>query len=222
MMKTKLSIPAAAVGLLVMSSAAFAATATATTDLNIRAGPGPSHPVIGVIGAGQSAEITGCLQGSKWCTVAANGGQGWVYSDYLTASFGGRQIVLTERPADSGVTVVQPSDGGAGGALVGATTGAVGGALIAGPVGAAVGGAAGLALGGAVGSAAEPPPQVRTYVTQNRLDPVYLDGEVVVGAGVPETVRIREIPDYQYQYVYVNNQPVLVDPGTRRIVYVMR
>ncbi|RUW34458.1 DUF1236 domain-containing protein, partial [Mesorhizobium sp. M2A.F.Ca.ET.015.02.1.1] len=24
------------------------------------------------------------------------------------------------------------------------------------------------------------------------------------------------------RYVYVNNQPALVDPGTRRIVYVMR
>ena len=221
-MKTKLFVSAAAFGLLTLSGAAFAASATATTDLNIRAGPGPSHPVIGVIGAGQSAEITGCLQGSKWCTIAANGGKGWVYSDYLTADFGGRQIVLTQRPADSGITVVQPSDGGAEGALVGGATGAVGGALIAGPVGAAVGGVAGMALGGAAGSAAEPPPTVRTYVTQNRVDPVYLDGEVVVGAGLPDTVQIREIPDYQYRYVYVNNQPVLVDPGTRRIVYVMR
>jgi Protein of unknown function (DUF1236)/Bacterial SH3 domain len=220
-MKTKLFVSAAAVSLLAMSGAALAATATATTDLNIRSGPGPSHQVIGVLGAGQSAEITGCLQGSKWCTVAANGAQGWVYSDYLTASFSGKQVVLTERPADS-IAIVKEPDGGATGAAVGGATGAVTGALVGGPIGAAVGGVAGLAVGGAVGTAAEPPPIVRTYVTSHRLEPVYLDGETVVGAAVPETVQIREIPDYQYRYVYLNNQPVLVDPGTRKIVYVMR
>ena len=37
-----------------------------------------------------------------------------------------------------------------------------------------------------------------------------------------ETVEIREIPDYEYRYVYVNGQPVLVEPESRRIVYVMR
>ncbi|TJU99032.1 MAG: DUF1236 domain-containing protein, partial [Mesorhizobium sp.] len=51
---------------------------------------------------------------------------------------------------------------------------------------------------------------------------VYLEGEVVTGAVLPDTVELREIPDYNYRYVYVNNQPALVDPGTRRIVYVMR
>lgn len=69
---------------------------------------------------------------------------------------------------------------------------------------------------------ARPPVEVGTYVTTHRLDPVYLDGEVVTGATLPDTVELREIPDYDYRYVYVNNQPALVDPGTRRIVYVMR
>lgn len=35
--------------------------------------------------------------GSKWCVVAFNGAEGWVYSDYLTGDFGGTQVVLTER-----------------------------------------------------------------------------------------------------------------------------
>ena len=63
---------------------------------------------------------------------------------------------------------------------------------------------------------------MRTYVTTNQVEPVYLDGEVVVGAGLPETVELREIPDYEYRYVYVNGQPVLVEPSSRRIVYVVR
>ena len=68
----------------------------------------------------------------------------------------------------------------------------------------------------------DPPEKVRTYVTTNKVDPVYLDGEVVVGAGLPDTVELREIPDYEYRYVYVNGQPVLVDSKTRQIVYVVR
>ena len=63
---------------------------------------------------------------------------------------------------------------------------------------------------------------MKTYVTQNRMDPVYLEGEVVIGAGVPETVELYPVPDYEYQYVYINGQPVLVEAGTRQIVYVYR
>lgn len=223
-MKPNLLISAAAGALLAMSASALAQTSvTATTDLNVRAGPGPQHPVIGVLAAGQATTLNGCIEGSKWCSVAEAGGQGWVYSDYLTGNFGGQQVVVSERPAGSVQVVTAPSgDGGAEGAVVGGTTGAVAGAIIGGPVGAAVGGVAGATIGGATGAAAEPPAEVRTFITSNRVEPVFLEGEVVVGASLPETVELREIPNYEYRYVNVNNQPVLVEPGTRRIVYVMR
>jgi uncharacterized protein YraI len=223
-MKPNLLISAAAGALFAMTASALAQTSvTATTDLNVRAGPGPQHPVIGVLSAGQATTLRGCIEGSKWCSVAEAGGQGWVYSDYLTGDFGGQQVVVTERPAGSVEVVTAPSgEGGAEGAVVGGTTGAVAGAIIGGPVGAAVGGVAGATLGGATGAAAEPPAEVRTFVSSNRADPVFLEGEVVVGASLPETVELREIPNYEYRYVNVNNQPVLVEPETRRIVYVMR
>lgn len=223
-MKITSMAPATLAALLSLSASAFAqAQAMATTDLNMRAGPGPQYPVVGVIPASQGVTIEGCIANSKWCSVSAGGEKGWAYSDYLTGEFGGTRVVLTERPADAGIAVVQaPEDTSAEGAVAGGTTGAVAGALIGGPVGAVVGGVAGATIGGAAGEAIEPPAQVRTYVTSNRVDPVYLDGEVVVGAGIPDTVQIREIPDYEYRYVYVNGQPVLVDPGTRRIVHVMR
>jgi uncharacterized protein YraI len=224
-MRRHLVLSAAAAALLAASGAAFAqANVSATTDLNVRAGPGPHHPVIDVLGAGQSATLSGCLENSKWCVVAVNGKDGWVYSDYLTGEFGGQQVVITERPADSGIAVVPPpeTDGAATGALTAGVTGAVAGAIIGGPAGAAVGGVAGAVAGGTVGQAIDPPEQVRTYVRTNTVDPVYLDGEVVVGASLPETVELRDIPDYEYRYVYVNGQPVLVEPSSRRIVYVMR
>lgn len=193
--------PALAGALLAMSGAALADTpVSAVADLNVRAGPGPQYPVIGVLAAGQSATLTGCIENSKWCTIAEAGGKGWVYSDYVTAEFGSSRVVVTRRPADADIQVVAPptddlySD---------SYTGAI-------------------VTGDPLDPIARPPAEVGTYVTTHRVDPVYLDGEVVTGATLPDTVELREIPDYNYRYVYVNNQPALVDPGTRRIVYVMR
>jgi uncharacterized protein YraI len=214
----KLAAGMALIGGLTVSDASLAATSTiAVTDLNVRSGPGPEYPVVGLVGAGQQAIVTGCIQGSKWCSVD-NGG--WVYSDYLTADVSGSAVILTERPAAVEVPTVtyEPPKGGA--VAGGVATGAVAGALIGGPVGAAVGAVAGGAVGATV---IQPPPEeVRTYVTTNTVDPIYLDGEVVVGAGLPETVALAEIPNYEYRYVYLNGQPVLVEPQSRKIVYVLR
>jgi uncharacterized protein YraI len=219
----KRHVMGAGAALLMSAGAALAQSGvTATTDLNVRGGPGPQYPVIGVLNAGQSAALTGCIDGSKWCSIDDGGQTGWVFSDYLTGEFGGQQVVLTERPAGSVTIVRPPADGATEGALVGGATGAIGGALVGGPVGAAVGGVAGLAIGGAAGQAAEPPAEVRTFITSNRAEPVYLDGEVVVGATVPESVVIHEIPRYEYRYVNVNGQSVLVEPGSRKIIYVLR
>lgn len=196
-MHTKFLVSAAAGALLAMTGTAFAQSAVvATTDLNVRAGPGSQHQVIGVLGAGQSVTLDGCMDGSKWCVIAFDGGQGWVYSDYLTGDFGGTQVVVTERPANSRVRIIERAD----------VDTRVTGAIVSRPFRADI----------------DPPARVRTYISSNAVDPIYLDGEVVVGAGLPDTVVLREIPDYEYRYVYVNDRPVLVEPSSRRIVYVER
>jgi uncharacterized protein YraI len=203
------------------ATAAFAdISATAITDLNMRAGPGPEYPVVGVINANDSVIVTGCIDGSKWCTVNYGGMIAWSYSDYLAANTGGTQVVLAQRPATlvpnvvfSGPTVAAPAI--AAGATIGAVT--------AGPAGAAVGAAAGAAVGGNVTIASiAPPPAVRTYVVSNPATNVYLNGEVVLGATLPMDITIVPVPQYQYAYVTVNGLPVLVDPTSRRIVYIFR
>lgn len=218
----KFLFPAGALALaapLALASLAFAQfSAVATTDLNVRSGPGPQYEVIGSIGASQATTVNGCLQGSKWCQVSHNGTTGWAYSEYLTGTFGGEQIVISAVPSTVEVPEVDYEQTASTNATVGAAGGAITGALIAGPIGAAIGGVAGAAAGAVI----TPPENVRTYVVENRTDPVYLEGEVVVGAGLPDTVALREVPDYEYRYYYVNGQPVLVDPATRRIVYVYR
>ncbi|MGX9573688.1 DUF1236 domain-containing protein [Mesorhizobium sp. f-mel] len=197
----RILFPAVAGALVAMSGTALADTAvSAVADLNIRAGPGPQYPVIGVLAAGQSATLDGCIQNSKWCTIAEANGQGWIYSDYVTAEFGGNEVVLTRRPADADITIVEaPADVDDPDVYTGA-----------------------IVAGEPIEPIRRPPAEVRTYIETNRVDPVYLEGEVVTGATLPDTVELREIPDYDYRYVYVNGQPALVDPGTRRIMYVER
>jgi hypothetical protein len=197
-------------------------SATATVDLNIRSGPGPAHQVIGVIQQDGSVTIEGCLEGSRWCRISHDGREGWVYSEYLTAEHQGERVIIAERREAIEVPVVRHEGGGVTGSTVGMAGGALAGSLIAGPVGAVVGGIAGAAAGGVTGSVIDPPREVLTYVQEQRLEPVYLEGEVVIGAGIPETVELRPIPDYEYRYVVVNEVPVLVEPETRRIVYVLR
>ena len=168
------------------------------------------------IKANDNVAIRGGLEGNKWCAVDHKGTEGWVFSDYLAADLSGSRVVVSERRSDIGVPATTYK--GAGGAVAGATGGAIVGAIVGGPVGAAVGGV----VGAAAGAALTPPKEVVTYVTTNRLDPVYLDGEVVVGASLPPAVELRQIPNYEYSYVYVNGQPVLVESGSRKIVYVFR
>jgi uncharacterized protein YcfJ len=111
-----------------------------------------------------------------------------------------------------------------GGAAAGAATGAVGGAVVGGPVGAAVGGVAGAIVGGI---ADQQQPEFRTYVTTQKAPSYTYKEEVRVGAVLPEAgVTYHEVPaQYKvkgYRYTVVNDTPVLVEPGSRRIVQVIR
>lgn len=198
-------------------------TATAATDLNLRSAPQSTAPILGVIANGDEVSVTGCLESANWCQVSYKDQQGWAYGDYLTAQVGNAPQPLYPNRQAVGVTVIEtPAENPAEApnTAVGAAGGAAMGAVVGGPVGALVG----AAIGGATGNAAtpEPPPEVRTYITANPQQPVVLDGEVVVGAGIPESVTLYEIPGQpDYRYVVVNEQPVLVN-ADRRIVYVYR
>lgn len=111
-------------------------------------------------------------------------------------------------------TAAVAQEGTAAGIAGGAATGAV----LGGPVGAAIGAGAGAVLGTAI----DPPPaEVTTYVTTNRVEPVQITGEVVVGQPLPETVVLHPVPQYEtYSYAYVNGVPVVVEASSRTVVYV--
>lgn len=104
----------------------------------------------------------------------------------------------------------------------GAAGGAVTGAIVGGPVGAAVGGVA----GAIVGTAIDPPPQKTvTYVQQAPAPskPVVVKERVVVGQPLPGSVVVTPIPDDpSYAYAIVNDERVIVEPSSRKVIQVIK
>lgn len=213
-MTMKLTLGTTLAGL-VLASAAFAQTnATAWTDLNLRSGPGATYEVIAVIPTSQAVTVDGCLDEANWCRVSFGEVQGWASGDYLTAMVEAPIYVNRERLAVKTITYEKSQDATVGGGA----TGAVAGAMVGGPVGAIIGAAVGMTLGDVV----TPEERVVTYVRSNPVDPIYLDGEVVVGAGIPESVTLSEVPESEYYYAYINGVPVLVEREQRRVVQIVR
>ena len=65
------------------------------------------------------------------------------------------------------------------------------------------------------------PEQTVTYVQSNRLDPVQADVTWSVGAVVPDSVELVDVPsDPAYAYVYTDTGPVLVNRSSRTVVWV--
>jgi hypothetical protein len=117
-------------------------------------------------------------------------------------------------------TVIAPSAAFAQGNTVG---GAVGGAVVGGVVGGPIGAVVGAGVGGTVGAATEPPEGVVTYVERERSPSVTVREHVVVGQALPETVVIHNVPQHDdYAYAVVNNERVIVEPHSRKVIKVIK
>jgi hypothetical protein len=120
-----------------------------------------------------------------------------------------------------------PVAASAQGIVGGADRGAREGERAAGPVGAVVGGTIGGVVGGINGVlGVDQRPRFRSYVVEQRRPSYTYREDVRVGTVLPEAgVTYYEVPaEYgvrNYRYTVVNERPVLVDPGTRRVVEVI-
>ncbi len=102
-------------------------------------------------------------------------------------------------------------------------TGAVGGAVVGGVVGGPVGAVVGAGVGATVGLAAEPPGEVVTYVQRENTPSVVYKERIVVGEPLAETVELRPVPQHtEYRYAVVNNQRVIVDGRSRKVVKIIQ
>lgn len=60
-----------------------------------------------------------------------------------------------------------------------------------------------------------------TYVVQNPPQPIWLNGEVVVGAVIPNAVTTYTIPNTPYSYTNINDTLVVVNPVDRAIIHTL-
>jgi hypothetical protein len=69
--------------------------------------------------------------------------------------------------------------------------------------------------------------RIKEYVVKERVAPVTIRERVVVGSTLPAGVELRTVPDAwgpsvsRYRYVYHDNNVVLVDPSSRRVIEVI-
>jgi hypothetical protein len=112
----------------------------------------------------------------------------------------------------SGAALAQDIEGGA-------RRGAADGAAVAGPLGAAVGSV----IGGAIGVIEPAPPPVVTYVERERIPSVVVHEKIAIGEPLPETVIIHKVPQHDdYAYAVVNNQRVIVEPSSRKVIKILK
>jgi uncharacterized protein YraI len=80
-------VAVAAAAAIMFLPAAQAAPGYATTNVNVRSGPGTGYAVVGTLARGQEVDVQRCQSG--WCYVVQSGRNGWVSSSYLAADRGG-------------------------------------------------------------------------------------------------------------------------------------
>lgn len=222
-MNTRSILILTAAGLMGAAPALAQVSATAATNLNMRVGPSSNQQVLGVIPAAGEVTVLGCQEVGSWCQVDFQGNQGWVHGSYLNAIAQEQQQVVVVENGERllfSAEPSQPSDPAFQGAN--AAFGAAGGAYVA---SALIGGPAAIIVGGLLGASAlgsgELDPAV-SYVQANPVDPMSMEGEVIVGAGIPQGVEIVTIPGTNYGYLNANGSPVIIDQNSRRIVEVAR
>src|SRR6186713_1886764 len=157
---------ASLVGAVVFAGSALAVVAvySPTGHLNVRSGPGFQYPVVAQMDANTRFPVTGCLQDYSWCSVVVNNVPGWASAPYLVTDAGGKPTNLQASGAELGIPIVAPA--------------AVVAVVATPPVGAMV-------PTTALVEPIVPAPEVLSYVTQRAVDPVLVDGEVMLGATLP-------------------------------------
>ena len=215
------TMTAASLATMLAATPLLAAEATVATDLNLRAGPGPNYVIEGVLPTEAMVEVNGCVESGSWCEVTYDGMTGYAYAPYLVVTENESMVALPEATTTTVETVTyDESDNGEEAFIGGAAGAGIAAAAIGGP--AAIAG--GILLGSAAGSIAgtEVEETTVTYVTQNPVDPIFVEGEVVTGATIPAEVTLVPVPETEFSYAYLNGQPVIVQTPDRAIVRVVR
>jgi len=88
------------------TTAAIAGEGYVTTNVNLRAGPDASYPDVGMLDAGTSVAIEGCVDGWSWCDVATGDSRGWLPANYLQQEYQGQRVLVPEYGVRIGIPIV--------------------------------------------------------------------------------------------------------------------
>ena len=77
----------ATLAVLATTAAASAAPAFATSNVNVRSGPGTGYGVVDALRRGERVDVQYCR--GSWCFVQKRGPDGWVSANYLSSGGGG-------------------------------------------------------------------------------------------------------------------------------------
>lgn len=86
---------ALALAVLVPAAAEAASFGVARTNVNMRTGPGVSHPRITVVPAGAKLRVFKCW---SWCQVSFAGRVGWVSASYVATGYPRPSRYIVRRP----------------------------------------------------------------------------------------------------------------------------
>lgn len=73
---------------------AAAQTAYVTRNVNVRAGPDSSYPLVATLRAGTAVSVGGCIASYTWCDVYTGDLRGFVYASYLTYPYQANQVPI--------------------------------------------------------------------------------------------------------------------------------
>jgi uncharacterized protein YraI len=89
MRRTVLLASMVVAGLLAPAPAAAQYYGYATRNVNVRAGPDRSYPLVGWVQEGAEVEIFGCIESWRWCDIQAGVYRGWAYTGYIAYPYDG-------------------------------------------------------------------------------------------------------------------------------------
>ena len=69
--------------------------------------------------------------------------------------------------------------------------------------------------------------KIKEYVLQKKVAPAKMTERVTIGAMVPQNVELAPVPSEwgptftNYRYIYTNDNVILVDPNSRKVVHII-
>ena len=93
---------------LALPALAYAQDGFVTGNVNLRAGPDPSYPLVDQLPAGTGVSVQGCTDSWEWCDVinANDGSRGWIAGNFIQYDYQDQPVLLSDYGEQIGIPIV--------------------------------------------------------------------------------------------------------------------